>query len=459
MTKNKINKNKGYGKSLLKVDYIVFFLALYFPFEEIFLKYLSFSDSVYSVLRYAGELLIYFLFIVVLIVKLIKRDIKTTPLDFPFLIFLGLTIISSIINKTSFIEMSLFLRSVFRYVFLFYIVVNLKLSEEYVKKLIVALVIIGVIQSLIGFSQLAIGGPLNNALKPRESMLSIGGYSKQQSVNSGIREKGSIYGTTGDTVSLALFLVVAFCLSLSLLYFVRKDLKKLLFMAITIFSAAIIFTFSRSTVLTVIIILATILFIKKEKKKIILVILGTLIIFSFLPTEKLVYKSNVNYKRVYRSPLSNIAQVFTGKYQRSTYKLKGRTYILSDATTDVLSNSPIFGMGPRYGSEIKFFDLRDVYWILILYEMGILGLAVFLYIFIKLWLISWNIYKNSKENYFKVLAFAYLAVIIGVFTENFFMPAIEVRTISVYFWLFAGIIVSNWIQLKKETNTISNQVI
>ena len=130
----------------------VFFIAIYFPFEEIILKFLPVPDSIYSYLRFGGEILIYSLFLAVIARKIWTRSLKATPLDVPLVLFVGVSLVSALVNNTGFSEVGLFLRAILRYAFLFYAVANLDFSDKFIKRLIVLpMKILGDSQSIYTF--------------------------------------------------------------------------------------------------------------------------------------------------------------------------------------------------------------------------------------------------------------------------------------------------------------------
>ncbi|HEB12696.1 MAG TPA: hypothetical protein ENI11_03355 [Actinobacteria bacterium] len=434
---------------LSHIKYAVFFIALYFPFEEIILKYLPVPDNFYSALRYAGEGAIYALFLAVLIKKIKQRSFKGTPLDIPLILFVGVVLVSALVNNTNLVETGLFVRALLRYAFLYYAIVNLELSREFVKKLVLGLIIIGMIQVSIGFAQLAVGEPLNNLLKPRPSSFSVAGHSKQFIILAGNRERGSMWGTTGDTVTLSLFLMVTLAITAGYGFF-SKGLKKILYIlaGLAIFSA-IVYTYSRGTMLASFGMLIVLFLMRKYwlvlTATILLMILVVIIVtpHGIIPTQV----RHANRERI--SPIEDLATILTPEYQRGASR--NRLYVLMHVPSAVLAESPLVGLGPTYGTNSNWRYLGDVYWMNILLKTGFLGLAAFIALFVQLSIIARRVYIESTDEGDKAMALSYIGILIGMILTSFFLPVPEIRTISLYFWLFAGLIIAANARLGQES--------
>jgi len=437
---------KRYGVDRL-ITYGVFFVAIYFPFEEVVLKLLPVSSKIYSILRFGGEFFIYALFLAVLIEKFSKRSFIGTPIDIALFLFVAATAISALVNNTGLIEFALFMRAILRYVTLFYTVANLKLSNDFVRKLVIALICVGLIQVAIGFAQVTIGERVNNVLKPRESTLTVAGYSKSFILNNNKREIGSIYGTTGDTINLALFLMVTLSFSAGYIFFAKPSHR--LWLALTSFSfiLAIIFTYSRGTFLSVVLLLAIILLVRRKKLFLAGISVAILLILSLVPASLMIADNYREPSESRQSPIADFTHIFTNRYKNSAQK--GRLYVLNVASNEVITKSPVFGFGPEFGAG-KIELLRDVYWIFIMYKVGLLGIGAFVFLFIKLGQITWYVYSRSEQLIPKMVALSFLAILGAVVLDNFFISVSEIKIASLYFWLFAGLLAAYWNDVKSN---------
>ncbi len=223
----------------------VIILIAYFPFEESIIALLPIPDGVASVLRYGAELLIYWLFVVVVIDRVRKGNMKGSLLDVPLIMLVATVLVSAVVNITGLLDTVLFIRVLIRYAFLFLVIINLDIDRTITRKIIHLIIGIGAIQIVIGMAQKIIGDPLNNLLTPISSTLAVGGHQKEFNLVEGTREIGAIFGTAGDTVSLAVFLIVAMCLSAAYAYYCAERWRPAFAGLSLIFLAGILFTYTR----------------------------------------------------------------------------------------------------------------------------------------------------------------------------------------------------------------------
>ena len=138
---------------------ILYFLTGYFAFEEFVLKFLPVSDSVYSYLRFLGEILIYAAFGRLVFHKLYKGiPFVKTPIDLPVIGFYVVVFLSIVINRSPLIGSLYNIRPFARYIVLFYLIVNSPLSKQRITTLLRIILGIGIIQIGIGLVQWH-GGP------------------------------------------------------------------------------------------------------------------------------------------------------------------------------------------------------------------------------------------------------------------------------------------------------------
>lgn len=417
----------------------ILFLVFYFPFEEIILKLLPISNNLYSILRYASEACILLILFRIVLEKAWKHSIRFSPIDFIVIFIFCISIVSAVLNNSNAVEVFLFLRTLLRYYLLYYIATNLNISKAYLNSIINGLIIIGILQALVGLAQIIIGEPLNAILTPKPVTIAIAGHSKNHMLLSGTRELGSIWGTTGDPVNLGLFMMVPLALSLSMSFLVRGYRRLLPMSASLVFSLSVLFTFSRGAAISIVVMFMTMLLIRK--KMILLLIVGLILslVIMLAPIRENLPKDYVEFYKVRQSPIQHFTIIFTPKYQKAASV--GREFILSEATRETLKHSPLFGHGPVLSSAPEYYLLRDVYWVFILYKIGIIGLLAILLIFIKIGQNAWSVYKYCDDTTAKVFALGCLGLITAASSYNFFGPVMEVRVISSYIWLFAGLLI------------------
>ena len=196
--------------------YIIYFLTGYFAFEEFVLKFLPVNDSIYSYLRFLGEILIYAAFGRLVLHKLYRGiPFVKTPIDLPIICFYFIVFLSMVINRSPIVGSLYNIRPLARYIVLFYLVVNSPLSKQRIDTLLRIILCIGVVQIGVGLVQWFGGPTLYDLFLPRASTLEVAGFTKEYRLLELGREIGSIYGTLGDTVIYGVFMIIILAIFLS----------------------------------------------------------------------------------------------------------------------------------------------------------------------------------------------------------------------------------------------------
>lgn len=147
---------------------IIFWMTLYLPFEEFFLRWLPSPIAV--ILRFVPELILYGLAIKVCGAKIWHHQpLKKTPIDFLVVAFFVATAISIIINDASIKGSLVNLRTIWRYLSVFYITVNIDISIGELKRLLNGFRLVMLGQAIIGSVQYFLPASFNQAFfAPRE---------------------------------------------------------------------------------------------------------------------------------------------------------------------------------------------------------------------------------------------------------------------------------------------------
>jgi O-antigen ligase len=124
--------------------------------------------------------------------------------------------------------------------------------------------------------------------------------------------------------------------------------------------------------------------------------------------------------------------------------------------------SPIFGHGPgTYGGgaaavlgNSKVYDelglpfgvagtsgFIDNNWFSLWGEIGTLGLALYVWMFVILFRSARAVYRESRDPFIRGMALGYLGATLAFALQAMLGTYLEVRTISLYFWMFGAFIV------------------
>lgn len=455
-----------------KYSTIVILLALYVPFEVMILKFIPVSDKIYSLLRFIPEVVIYLLLLLNVIHSIYHNKwISRTPIDIVLLLFIISAGISIAINSAPFGLSIIGMRPLIRYIALFYLVANIDISSAKIKNLLIALVFIGVFQSLLTSVQHFTG--ISKLFYPRATSLEVEGQSSQYRLaatgfGSG-REQGAGIGTFGDSVLLALFLV--FVSVISCAYYLKMEVKNLLikfiFISITLLTlVALFFTYSRGSVLIAIAAIPIMFFIDKKIKK--LFFIGTMaaflaaIVMFDLSTTSSTDSSYYNPKKKYTDPISNLTGIFSQNYVQHNLE-HSRGWILTEVGIPILKSFNLFGYGPsgdesldrmvkeEVSGSMPFNNLaiiNDVYWVALLSYYGFVGIIIFFCILWKIYKSSMFVYKNSDVPVYAMVGLTMVIIVILTIPYTFILRTFAFRPFGFYFWLLAGLVAAEYRRIK-----------
>jgi hypothetical protein len=282
---------------------------------------------------------------------------------------------------------------------------------------------------------------------------------------------GAGIGTFGDSVFLALFLVLSFTILVSALQRVNQIDKKTRWVVVAITALAVatlFFTYSRGSVLIAFAAVPIILFFSGGRKKLVIYLTAGIIIASPLILYGVLGKAEqgpgyINPKIKYTDPISNIFAVFTSSYVENTMQFS-RGAILTEIGGELVSTLKLLGYSPAqefalekaatklFGSNMPINNLpiiNDVYWVAFIIYYGIIGLLIFWFILFRLMKGSVYVFKNTPDPYIRIFALAFIAIVILSIPYSFILRTFVFRAFGFYFWLIAGIVFAEWRRLRQ----------
>ncbi|MDV2684325.1 O-antigen ligase family protein [Alkalihalophilus lindianensis] len=425
---------------LIATMLLIIWTAIELQFTKIWAGFLP--SIVRMGISYTGELLLIIMAFIVVIHPTIGRknllQKLKNPLNFSLLLFFSFALFSMFINNVPFAQGIFGLRAIFQYLILFYILLAIEIPTEWVKKVFYLILGIGIVQSIIGFLQIAFLVPL--PLRNIEERRSIE-----------IGEEVRAFGMMDSSNTLAGFLVAVLLLVLLYVFVYKGNLStksKMIYLIIgAVILTAIALTFSRQAFLALIGCLGLIgIIFRKNKAFRILLVSSAALVVVFV----------VGYA----------AALFflDGFAQRNLYTLdlsKNYRFLIIMSGLDVFLLNPITGVGPgMFGSNAAFVfnspfhqfldeglpstmrtvDNNALYVIVEYGVIGVLLLGYFLFKVIKTMTVfseQTDILMEKWVSLF-VVTFAIAFVVMGLLST-----AWENHQIALWLWLFLGIGV-NW---------------
>ena len=441
---------------------MIYFLTGYVAFEEFVLKFLPVSDTVYSYLRFLGEILIYLAFGKLVIHKLYRGiPFVKTAIDLPVIGFYSVVLLSILVNGSPLMGSLYNVRPFARYIVLFYLVANSALSERRITILLRIILGAGIFQVAVGVIQWLGGPSAFDFFLPRETALTIGGFTKIYRLLEVGREIGSVYGTLGDTVIYGVFMILVLVVYLSRIR--RLEYLNLLGACLLFFFIAR--SYSRAATFSALLAGGAWYYFHYGWKKTLQLACATVLVFGLLLV--VVNPFNLEYinpRKAKVGLVGNVTGVFSGSYVRIAQKQRLGALIGNVPT--VLANKPILGYGADQNSTIEGLNMsqrsflfkvlskegfKDVYWVAILCFYGVLGLGFFALIFYRLFRAALNLYKRSispsslveggvpASRLTRQVAIIMLCLVAVTVFLLFFNRTLEFRGYGFYFWLCAGL--------------------
>lgn len=444
--------------------WIVFAIALYIPFEEFTVKWLPLA----VVWRFVPELILYALALKILIQRLFIDNCKwkQTPIDWLLLLFFLSTIISILLNGSKLFPAVENIRALWRYLSVYYIIVNIDISTEKLKLLLKGIKTVAIVQTSLAILQFFMPASFNAFFAPKQ--FKIGDIERISAAEKGKLKAGSVSGTFANPAVLASFLLIAFIIGLSQFFFkssvdinvIAKDFSSSFVLLLGIFA-------SKKRAAFVLALLAPVILLWYQKRfrsvakltwayaAIIFAVILALFIFGVSVDTSF---SGADSKKETIEFTSYIAQLFSPEYYARSAE-NSRGWVIRITFQSLIQSGSWFGFGPDLenmrgiifdllvdgGDRRKIFalePLEDVYWMAMLAYYGVVGMSLF---FLMLWRLfkagRWLSKYGSNVEY-KALGNSYCTLITLTLVYNFITRVFELRPFSFYFWLLSGLVVN-----------------
>ncbi len=413
-----------------------------------YFNYLADESFVPSTFTWIVEVSLFALCISLFVqIVLEKRQLKTSPIDYLLLILVFSGLISAFINHNLLMSTLLGYRKLLKMVLMFYFIVHMDFEEAFLKKIIKFLFFAALIQGPVAVVQYFTWTP-----ELEHKLLQLGAFG-----GTGIFDFSS--GTTGITGITAIYVMDFMCILIAFML-IRKvrltDIFKWMLLLIPIIVGN-----SKASFLYLPVI---ILFMLRQslftdiKKGLLVVVFFMIFYFSLIkfaplvgydisewvstPSEQFVSQSHFNPEGQPVGRISNI--IFAKSLMKSL-------------------NNNIFGFGPNSmsvssfggaysGSIVTYLVSKDFVYsadsftnsqiAFMMLEWGFLGLGIYIFIIVRIYLMNRKFYLAIDDPYWKTLSFGFSGIILLYGITSFYKKLWVVEETSCLFWVLAGIIYS-----------------
>ncbi|MDJ0743812.1 MAG: hypothetical protein QNJ32_10670 [Xenococcaceae cyanobacterium MO_167.B27] len=445
--------------------WIVFAIAVYLPFEEFILKWTPAPSIVLLFLRFLHEFVIYFLLLKVFYKRLVNGDrLIKSSIELAFICFFFWAIILLFVHDTSIFSGLNNLRTLIRYVAVYYIIVELDLSRQQINLLLKTILILGLIQGYLVTIQYFAPQSFNDLFIPKDVNLDAGGIAiqKDSEVSAGNLKSGSVNGTFANTTNTSSFLVLCFIIwvILSLQNFANTSLIKNFFNLLIMYFA-LFATYKRVALMFGLVIPIVVLFFYRKKllaSKIIWLYMFGAFMLVFGSLFFLNVDTSINGWAIRNGEEIDLLGYF-GQIFSSRYWEKGtRQWMIITIFQGIIGTGNWFGLSPDSNEAINTLAelvpskqslilerkgvFEDVYWGAMLIYYGIPGVALFGYIFHRLYKTTQWLIDYCLDSQIRTLAIVFATLIVISIFYGFVERIFEIKCFSFYLWLLAGVVVN-----------------
>lgn len=432
-------------------------MFFYITFETIILNALNvIAPGFMAVVRYGIEGIGYVLLFMVFVIRI--HDVKKIIFfDYLIIATIFISIATSIVNTDSIQIFVIGFRYLLRYLYIYLLIRYINFADYEIIKIFRMIRIVMIIEIILVIWQIIDPNSSYIVLFPHYRNIIEGFNSALNTVISKLAVFGSLgrYNLFGYFITLAIWYWIA--------EQNEKKTKKNLLMII-VWILLLVISFSRQTIIGII--GAYILYVFSKKKitlKHLLFIIGifsVLIIlfikaFSFTIPDNY---TNVGIGTVNSSIYDRYISMFSLQFLQIDYEGYGRTWFLSEGILRLIKEKPLFGFGiGMYGCPdtlksttylynklgIPTTYYMDVYLGCLIGQIGIIGTAIYLSLYINIAAKAKAVFTKKKNDVlYRKLSIITFGIVVSALIMIFFSSSLCNRVMAYYLWLFIGLFVS-----------------
>lgn len=459
-------------------------ITIYIPYEDFILKWIPGPQAMSALLRLISEFILYFLFGQQLYLAIFRgKSLKKTPVDPLVVAFLFSVACSVLLNHSSIVRSVGNLRQFFRYITVYYIVVNLDLSGHKILSLLRGIQLTGLSQGILASFLYVAPGSVSKIFAPKT--IWIAGIERSTTAGSGSLKVGAVAGTFGDSAVLSAFLIIPIAITLVQAYQRnkslipdRKTLLSLAFMYIGLFA-----TKKRAGLgIALLMPILGLIFLRKKRKAIIFswfymaigILLGLALSFGAANVDTSFEGTDAREEEVELS--SYLLQIFTPDYWEQSSE-NSRGWFIKEVGGATLATSPWFGFGPDLPTAQKALaDLKsdpeykqrlidsspffeDVYWVAMLSFFGVCGVLLFVLILVRIYQAARWLTKNSSKPEYQVIGATYSTIFAICVIYTFIERIFKLRSFAYYFWMLAGLVINAYLKERSQRKAREKKII
>ena len=398
-------------KSIIRyLDFIIYWAIILVPFS------MAIAPAPMNV--FAGLLLVSFL-----IKKIIKRQrlFMHTAITIPFLFFFVFSLIS-VFNSVDYHDSSRGLFKLVQYLLVFSIIAEEIKDKKHIQRVIVSMVLGVSLVSIDALWQVILGKDFIRGNLPI--------------INIGIKRATASFP---DANVLGIYLSAIIPVLIALSFYYLKNRKRIVMTLVSILVLfGLILTYSRPTLLAFYASLLILGIVKKDKVLITALITLAIIAPFLAPRSIKDFAKEVNYHpirfmcnddriAIYRNSLNMIKQHPIIGVGVNTFMKNYKTYKEAPEYKNIVTSDYMY-------AHNNFLHMAG--------EIGISGLGVFVWLLFKLFAASMRIYRNLKDEYYKIISLSVSTCLIAFLINGLTESSLYYSRVATIFWYLTGLSLS-----------------
>lgn len=446
-------------------DVLVLLIAAYMSIESFVFKFVP--DNGIVIFKYWPEAFGYLLLIKVVSRKVLsskKRRLENSPIALPLTLFLGIVLMSGIINGTSWYQVLGWVRLFGRYIVVGYIVLEVKNNELFAIRVVRLLYGLAVVQVAVSLVQLIGGESVAQFFRAREDLesIAVGIFQIPIAGFQTIGGIGRLFGTLGRYDQLGEFLTLVFAFSFSFALTLKEGRKRLwlyaLSMLLTLF---VLMSFSRQSIASLFLVALTGLFLTRRIGLGILLVMSIIVFFGgvILPKAKSPdFFYGIGEWDKSAGIIDRLASMINPDYLEIQLTV-ARVHILSSVISGTLDVSPLIGGGPLtigYNSVAspttiqilkdlhpsQYGRVGDVGWAAIMAQFGFVGVLLLMWLLVSIFTTAIRAFGHHQEEWKRGIFLGLAGTVVAFFVWGFASSPFESRYPAFYFWLIVGTVLA-----------------
>lgn len=421
---------------------IIYFLIIYYPVHELFLRYIGASGTSLFLLRQWPDFLTVLLLLTVFLYRatqtsLSLRHTSLIPWVFFFAIYsIGLTlVIQDNSNAIAFSNMFVLLR----FTSIFWAIVLIEPSSREMARVVYLIAISVTVQAFLGWAQFFMGGAFLEAFKPADYASIVDGLERSFTTNRAI-DRRILIGSMGDFISFSYFIAIGIFVTFMSPNRSWRTAVRLIMLYSVLFLAG-----SRTVFLCAVV--APLAFwawkSSLERRLFYTVVSPPLIVIVFFFLQSFVGSAEYDY--------DTFAAIFSPRILESlmNQRLGVVVFIVPEY---IASNDFLLGLSPDFvyavdhiSSEYRSVPqillatltgtIEDLYLVCLFLYYGLIGFSLLVIIFATLWKTCRAVYYSDM----RIIGGLGILLLISSIFFNVGNQAFENRAFSFYFWLIMGL--------------------